>query len=174
MRFWMARNGLGFFNFPVIAIWLTALACSSSGTGAASSGGIGSGSSGSGSTGLASSSSSGSSSGTGSWTLSCPMSIASFCATAQHPACIVTWADRPTGSCSGCPIAESSQACGGYNLVDESYCDGENQFYFDAASGALVAVTNFVGDSPTCLAGPSTFDAPISCSTEILSCPDGG
>jgi hypothetical protein len=59
--------------------------------------------------------------------------------------CLMTWADVEARGCNaliGNVITRSSKPCQGFNWVSVSYVDTTRTYYYDASSGALVAVVD--------------------------------
>ncbi len=110
--------------------------------------------------------------------LACPP-LTSYCdhALAWAP-CEPTLADArahlcsPDGGVSPFGPRATTADCGAYRVLSVNGVDGGEQFYYDAASGALVAVisqsANF-GGSSQCDGGPATFTPP-ACQPPVAFC----
>jgi hypothetical protein len=113
--------------------------------------------------------------------LPCGESIAEWCAASAaipRDACDMTW-QAALADQSQCDTNLSLYRveCGAYNLDWRAYVDTGNRYYYDAASGALVAIVE-TGDAPGalgCVAGPSTgFSPPVCPQGPNLCEADGG
>jgi hypothetical protein len=62
------------------------------------------------------------------------------------------------------PLNEQWEECNGYEARVVSAVDTMYTYYYDAGSGALVAITLGNGTTSTCVAGPATF-MPPTCGT---------
>lgn len=117
----------------------------------------------------------------GAKSLSCGDSVAWYCAT--YGGCVLTW-DEAQSDTSFCgrvgPMTIPSRAdCGVYHAVTVGFPDAYRTYYYDGASGMLVAVVVASGftNSTTCAAGPAAFMLPTcrGAGSEPLSqCLDGG
>jgi hypothetical protein len=93
----------------------------------------------------------------------CAKSLADYCAAGS---CTTSWSSA-SWTCSMAPTNPGQpelsgqwtmhDACGGYDVWAPG--DGTTNYY-DATSGALVAVTDAAG---ACVGGPATFTAPTGC-----------
>jgi hypothetical protein len=115
-------------------------------------------------------------------TLSCAQSIATACATAGG--CVLSWDEAGTGDpfCSALTTAPPMRAdCGAYHVVTTiTHLDAVTSYYYDMATGMLVAIVGAYAPSPTvtCVAGPPggfalpTCTGPIS--EPLPACLDAG
>ena len=112
--------------------------------------------------------------------LACTQSIADACALRSCPA---SWdeAVSGTGLCPAQAIAPPSRAdCGAYHAISVPHVDSIETFYYDAATGSLVAIVGAYPPNPvaTCNSGPAngfvlpTCDGPAS--EPLPQCLDGG
>jgi len=110
--------------------------------------------------------------------LACRDSIAHFCATPGN--CVVTWADAQNDSffCSdAAQFPPSRDDCGAYHVVTVSVPDVSGTYYYDAATGMLVAVVLAGFGGTECVAGPSggfTLPKCTEASEPLTQCLDGG
>jgi hypothetical protein len=83
----------------------------------------------------------------------------------QAPRCYATWAEvQANRICPGrrAIYIEAWLDCAGYSVRDEMGADDESDYYYDKASGALVAVVSNINGLETCatqfhgLTGPRT------------------
>jgi hypothetical protein len=113
-------------------------------------------------------------------TLACGQSIADRCALVD--ACVPTWAEASVGTavCALPAYALLRADCGGYHVLAVHAIDASVSYYYDAASGTLVAIVNANGSTgtTTCVAGPAGgFTLPTctgSVSEPLPQCLDGG
>lgn len=113
-------------------------------------------------------------------TLACGQSIAERCALVD--ACVPTWAEASVGTavCALPAYALLRADCGGYHVLAVHAIDASVSYYYDAASGTLVAIVNANGSTgtTTCVAGPAEgFTLPTctgSVSEPLPQCQDGG
>ncbi len=105
----------------------------------------------------------------------CVSTLADYCAPAVPFAC-GTWADIKPMTCAGAP-------CGTYDIFRWPGLDDWNDYYYDHATGVLVAVIRdqVAANSSVCVAGPQVLPAGIpnaSCPvySSFYGCvtPDGG
>ena len=106
----------------------------------------------------------------------CFESLVGYCAKWDASSCRTTWqgvrADPPCAAANGLRILFAS--CGSLNLMAINGVDTGTSYFFDATSGALVAVVE-LGDPAGfgCIAGPSCFTWKCGPFKE-WSCADGG
>lgn len=94
--------------------------------------------------------------------LQCKNTVAEACA--QRP-CVTQWPADPSAFCS---IAHQQPAgiegvydpCGSYRVFVDEGVDGGSVYYYDPATGTLVAIVQFLNYTRTCIAGPQTFVEP--------------
>ncbi len=70
-----------------------------------------------------------------------------------------------------------SMKCGPYYRFANNGVDSGLSYYYDEASGKLLAVVHhqYVFETATCVGGPADFVEPMVCDThDQLECPDGG
>ena len=96
--------------------------------------------------------------------------------------CVPTW-EEASGRTAVCAIpayALLRADCGGYHVLAVHAVDASRSYYYDAASGTLVAIVSANGSTgtTTCIAGPAGgFTLPTctgSVSEPLPQCPDGG
>jgi hypothetical protein len=110
--------------------------------------------------------------------LQCTESVALFCV--DH-ACVKSWGNVATQSCAtigGRLIRMSPMPCDGFDVLVSSGTDTGTSYYYESASGNLVAVVDYSANTGSnyCVAGPASF-APPECSLSFtsLTCDhDGG
>jgi hypothetical protein len=114
--------------------------------------------------------------------LKCADSLATFCAMPSTP-CAMTWDQAQSDqwfcqfTVAGSPLRAD---CGPYHAITLTFIDSSTTYYYDAKSGALVAIINADANTATvtCNAGPTTGFTPPICSgsgSETLPiCLDGG
>ena len=128
-------------------------------------------------------SSGGTTSGTTGTSTTCPKLLAAVCSVGEAPgtfgiSCASTWtlALADTHYCGGA-ITELQADCGAYLARIVVNVDVADTYYYDKASGALVAVfgTGYDGNT-TCEGGPPIFPAPTCATPQPFDpCPkDGG
>jgi hypothetical protein len=116
--------------------------------------------------------------------LACAMTIAQACAQVLPPGsfgvhCAPTWSAAQTDPFyCGTTIASAMTNCPGYHLRSDVNTDVAYNYYYDAVTSALIAIT-FVSYSEggiNCVAGPPRFVPPASCETMLPldPCPDAG
>ena len=114
--------------------------------------------------------------------LACVDSLATYCAIPSNP-CAMTWAEaqNDTWFCMFTTGQSPLQAdCGPYHAITLTFIDSSRTYYYDAASGKLVAVITADANraAVSCDAGPTTGFTPPVCSgggSETLPiCLDGG
>jgi len=111
-------------------------------------------------------------------TLPCAESIAQACSGAAS--CPRTWneAQVDTAFCAGTMPLRID--CGAYHAVTFADAETSRTYYYDVASGMLVAIVDASAMSPgsTCAAGPSAGFTPPVCagagSEPLSQCVDGG
>jgi hypothetical protein len=111
--------------------------------------------------------------------LTCDRSVAQACATAGS--CALTW-EQAQDDRLFCPVARSSPPhrieCGSYHAVTVSEVDASTTFYYDAASGMLVAIVQAGLGGTACTAGPAGGFTRPTCggavSEPLPQCLDGG
>ncbi len=103
-------------------------------------------------------------------TLSCPMSAASACPMSSDFPCDATWAQTQTDPnlClpGGAGVGRTNEYdCGGYHVLHEVSIDGGLDIYYDATTGAPVALVWLVygTHAPSCVGGPPAFTLPSGC-----------
>jgi hypothetical protein len=106
----------------------------------------------------------------------CKTSVADYCA--KSSGCALTWeeAQQDTSFCDATPNRDE---CGDYHAVSVGYVDVFGTYYYDRASGKLVAIVVVDGfaDAAMCEAGPPTFVVPVcngAGSEPLTQCLDGG
>ena len=101
--------------------------------------------------------------------LSCPP-LDDYCSSRPCVRSLSDWcAPDGGGSASNAQLA----TCDGYRVVDFNFGDSGTQYYYDAISGALVAVVSEVANSigvQRCDGGPATFTLPQHCQPETPLC----
>jgi hypothetical protein len=110
-------------------------------------------------------------------TLACPTPIDQACAA---DGCPLTWdvAQTANATCAGGEIPPRLADCGSYHVALFFFGDGSSTFYYDLASGALVAEVTFSANdgSTNCTSGPSSGFLPPDCPAETswtqVTCPD--
>lgn len=112
----------------------------------------------------------------------CADSLATYCAIPSNP-CAMTWAEAQvdTWFCMFTTGQSPLQAdCGPYHAITLTFIDSSRTYYYDAASGKLVAVITADANRAAvmCNAGPTAGFTPPVCSgngSETLPiCVDGG
>lgn len=113
-------------------------------------------------------------------TLACGQSIADACAARND--CVLTWetASVDTAICARPAYALLGADCGGYHVLAVHAIDASLSYYYDAASGTLVAIVDASASTgtTTCSAGPPggfrlpTCTGPVS--EPLPQCLDGG
>jgi len=111
-------------------------------------------------------------------TLPCAESTAQACS--GTASCPQTWseAEVDTAFCAGTMPLRID--CGAYHAVTFAYAETSRTYYYDVASGMLVAIVDAFASSPgsTCAAGPSAGFTPPVCagagSEPLPQCLDGG
>ena len=112
--------------------------------------------------------------------LACGDSIDQACAAAGG--CVLMWDQARIDSafCADAPREPPLRIeCGPYHVVSLSFVDDSRTYYYDAASGMLVAIVNAsaVDKTTTCEAGPAAGFVPPVCTgagSQTLVCFDGG
>jgi hypothetical protein len=101
------------------------------------------------------------------------MSVAQVCARDSGPGgCDLTWSGVLADSslCAAGPTLPGNlvSACGGYHVLSIFYLDGGSDFYYDGATGALVAILGVgINSEPPCVGGPTVgFAPPSSCTPQ--------
>ena len=115
----------------------------------------------------------------GSITVTCTQTTQTACAAASPAECpYPTFASARAASCcgaTGCTLKVTSSPCGGYDVAETQGVDTVTSYYFDHATGNLVATVHFgatmLGGN-ACNAGPATFDAP-NCTRSSFTCVAG-
>ena len=107
--------------------------------------------------------------------LKCWKSIQELCVTEQYT-CVMTWPDDPKVFCthvSGYPRVVDP--CGAYHAVMAQGVDVSNRYYYDAATGQLVAMVSYSANSrETKCVGPSEFVEPTCPVTgDLVDCSPG-
>ena len=113
-------------------------------------------------------------------TLPCGQSIAERCALVDQ--CVPSWEEASvrTAVCAIPAYALLRADCGGYHVLAVHAIDASVSYYYDAASGTLVAIVDANGSTgtTTCIAGPAGgFTLPTctgSVSEPLPQCLDGG
>lgn len=114
--------------------------------------------------------------------LACADSLATYCGIPSAP-CAMTWdeAQRDSWFCMFTILGSPLQAdCGPYHAITLTFIDSSRTYYYDAASGALVAVITADANKAavTCDAGPTAGFTPPVCSgagsQTLPICLDGG
>ncbi|HMF42521.1 MAG TPA: hypothetical protein VKQ32_17740 [Polyangia bacterium] len=114
--------------------------------------------------------------------LVCSGSLATYCAIASNP-CAMTWteAQSDTWFCQFTTAGSPLEAdCGPYHAITLTFVDSSRTYYYDVASGKLVAVITADANrvAVTCDAGPSSGFTPPVCSgagsQTLPVCVDGG
>ena len=114
-------------------------------------------------------------------TLACSRSAASACA--ADPPCAQTWAEvvADTALCAGAtPTSPLHADCGPYHVLTVTRVDTALTYYYDGATGALVAIVLASSSTgmTTCSGGPSAGFALPTCagagSEPLPQCADGG
>ncbi len=111
----------------------------------------------------------------GTVTIACTARVAAVCATPSADCPYPTLATARAAACcasSGCSLKVTSSPCGGYDVAELQGTDTVTSYYYDPATGNLVAsvhsgATMLGGD--TCNAGPAIFDAP-NCPRSSFAC----
>ena len=111
--------------------------------------------------------------------LTCSRSIAQACAAAGS--CALTWeqAQDDTLFCpDASPFLPHRIDCGSYHAVTVSLVDSSTTYYYDAASGMLVAIVQAGPGDTACTAGPDGGFTRPTCggavSEPLPQCLDGG
>ena len=114
--------------------------------------------------------------------LACPDTIDTACADPANR-CVLTWTDAQTNTafCSNtAPPSPLFVDCGPYHAVTVTLADASRTYYYDLASGALVAIVlaSAPQSSVTCVGGPAAGFTPPICSGNgsqtLPQCADGG
>jgi hypothetical protein len=112
-------------------------------------------------------------------TLTCPTTVAQICAgSTATSGCPLTWdrAQVDTAFCEG--VMPLRIDCGAYHAVTFTLVDTSRTYFYDTASGALVAIVNAsVVTGSVCLAGPTSGFTVPTCegpSDPLPQCLDGG
>src|SRR4026209_1707729 len=90
----------------------------------------------------------------------CEGTVEAVCS--QKP-CIMQW---PQDLSTFCSVATSPDwagihdSCGPYRVFDNSGVDSGSMYYYDRATGQLVAIVRFINYDRKCIAGPSNFVEP--------------
>jgi hypothetical protein len=111
-------------------------------------------------------------------TVACTTTAVALCAQAAPNACkYPTFDDARAASCCGAGCVKlTSVPCGGYDVAMDQGIDTQTSYYFDHASGKLVAVVMYgatlVGGY-TCGGGPASFAVP-TCERSLFACSDAG
>lgn len=111
-------------------------------------------------------------------TLPCAETIAQACS--GTASCPRTWneAQADTAFCAG--VMPLRIDCGAYHAVTFAFAERSRTYYYDVASGMLVAIVDAFAMSPgsACAAGPSAGFTPPVCagagSEPLPQCLDGG
>ena len=110
----------------------------------------------------------------------CGASIDEACAASGS--CVLTWDEARLAS-AFCDEATRAPAlrieCGAYQVASLPFVDYSRTYYYDAASGLLVAIVNAsaVTQATTCEAGPAVGFVPPVCTgagSQALLCLDAG
>ena len=111
---------------------------------------------------------------------SCSQSIADACASGG---CTLSW-DQAASTTAFCPAQESvvpmRADCGAYHVISVIHFDSGTSYYYDSATGTLVAIVGFYPPNPTstCVAGPAGGfelpNCPGTVSENLSQCLDGG
>jgi hypothetical protein len=105
--------------------------------------------------------------------LACATTIADYC---TGHACVTSW---PQDETAFCPILLDSVfvqigTCNGYLVASDQGVDTGYDYYFDPATGALIAVVRHFQADSSCLAGPSSFAEPTCSDDSSADCSDAG
>ena len=105
----------------------------------------------------------------------CPESLAKACDVQLGPgefgiSCIDTWQQVLTDTrYCGTTLVETQADCGAYRALTVTNVDVSDTYYYDAASGALVAVvTNGFAGGGLCAGGPANFMEPTCSAPHTL------
>lgn len=96
----------------------------------------------------------------------CTMSIAAYCAGKATAECVPTWSAvlADTSFCGGqSTVGEMDYACQPYQVRLLNDVDEGTVSYYDANSGALLAIVTVGMGGGDCLGGPTTFTVPTTC-----------
>ena len=96
----------------------------------------------------------------------CTMSIAAYCAGRTDAECAPTWSAvlADTSFCGGQSAgAEMDSACDPYQVRLLNYIDVGTVSYYDANSGALLAIVTVGMGGGVCLGGSTNFAIPGTC-----------
>jgi len=110
----------------------------------------------------------------------CGVSIDKACADPGR--CVLTWDEARVDSafCDDATQAPPLRIeCGAYHIASLTFVDHSRTYYYDAASGTLVAIVSAsaVTQTTTCEAGPAIGFVPPVCTgagSQTLVCLDGG
>ena len=111
----------------------------------------------------------------------CAKPLSDACAS-KPGLCVMDWPSDVTAFCSthqgmGLSFGKSvSLACGPYYRLTANSVDMGYSFYYEKASGKLLAVVfhNYNREKATCVGGPADFVEPICDTQAQIECPDGG
>jgi hypothetical protein len=111
-------------------------------------------------------------------TLSCAETLDAFCSfpVASANECVYrsSYQGALAVACNSTNIVALTHAfssCGGYEIIGTAIGASSETLYFDAATGALVAVVDAeTGGSTSCIAGPTSFTVPVCTDDEGTPC----